>query len=148
MLDSRAYTEAFCIINLMSEEMRNKIPKKILDNIQKCMDEDYEFYIDEDEIENVELLEDTEKILSVLYTDYLSTDEERKIILNKEKVIANSKIKKNTIKTQKMFQDKNIANDINTEIEKNKSLINIEKLYSKILSFIKKIFRNWKKEKE
>lgn len=50
------------------------------------MDTNYEFYIDDD-IGDVELLEDTEKILSVLYTDYLVTDEERDIIKKKEKIL-------------------------------------------------------------
>ena len=50
------------------------------------MDTNYEFYIDDD-IGDVELLEDTEKILSVLYTDFLVTDEERDIIKKKEKIL-------------------------------------------------------------
>lgn len=140
MLDSKAYTEAFCIINLMTDEMRNKIPEKIMKNIQERLDKDYEFNIDKHDIENVELLEDTEKILSVLYTDYLSTEEERKVILNKENVIANSKIKENTIKTQKMFQEKSMLDDTNTNLENEKNLINIEKWHTKIFTFIKNFF--------
>ena len=82
MLNRKAYTEVYYIVNLMSEEMKNMIPEKVLNNIKNRMDKEYEFYIDEDDIENLELLEDTEKILSVLYTDYLSTEEERQIILD------------------------------------------------------------------
>ena len=60
MLNSKAYTEVFCIINLMTDEMKTKIPEKIMKNIQERMDINYEFYIYEEDIEDVELLEDTE----------------------------------------------------------------------------------------
>lgn len=86
MLDKKAYTEVFYIINEMSEELRSKIPSEIIKNIEKKMDRTYDFNIEED-IENAELLEDTEKILSVLYTDYLATDEEREVIKNKERIL-------------------------------------------------------------
>ena len=79
MLDKRAYTEAFYIINEMSYELRSKIPNEIIKKIESKMDTDYEFYIESD-IDDAELLEDTEKILSVLYTDYIATDEEREIL--------------------------------------------------------------------
>ena len=83
MLDKKAYTEVFYIINEMSEELRSKIPSEIIKNIENKMDRNYDFNI-EDDIENAELLEDTEKILSVIYTDYLASDEEREIIQKKE----------------------------------------------------------------
>ena len=140
MLSNKAYTEAFYIINLMSEEMKNKIPEKVINNIKNRMDEEYEFYIDEEDIENLELLEDTEKILSVLYTDYLSTEEERQIILNKEKMIASSKnkiIEKN-VEIKDVFSKK-----FEDDIQNNKKeLVNIEakKWYTRIFDFIKNVF--------
>ncbi len=87
MLQSKAYTEAYYIISKMSDEMRSKIPDKIINNIKSRMDKYYKFYIPNDDFENAVLLDDTEQILSVLYTDYLSTDEERKVILYKEKML-------------------------------------------------------------
>lgn len=145
MLSSKAYTETFYIINLMSEEMRNKIPKKILNNIKSRMDNEYEFFIDEDGIESAELLEETEKILSVLYTDYLATEEEREIILNKEKIISNSKISNqinNDIEIKEIFQERN-KKKITNENSKNTNELLImgkEKWYTKLFNFIKKIF--------
>ncbi len=145
MLSSKAYTETFYIINLMSEEMRNKIPKKILNNIKSRMDNEYEFFIDEDGIESAELLEDTEKILSVLYTDYLATEEEREIILNKEKIISNSKISNqinNDIEIKEIFLERN-KKKITNENSKNTNELLImgkEKWYTKLFNFIKKIF--------
>lgn len=141
MLDKMAYTEVFYIINEMSEEMKSKIPEKIMKNIQDRMDKNYEFYVDEENIENLKLLDDTEKILSVLYTDYFSTDEEKEIILNKEKIIANSrknkeieKIEINEIfsKTSRKTND-DIKNDINTELVNNSNM----KWFEKIKKFLK-----------
>ena len=85
-MESRAYTQAYYIIDSLSEELKSKIPQRILKAIESQMDKTYEFYVDDDDLENIELLEDTEKILSVIYTDYLATDEERKIIKNKERL--------------------------------------------------------------
>lgn len=132
MLDKKAYTEVFYIINEMSEEMRSKIPDKILKNIQARMDKEYKFYVDEDNIENIELLDDTEKILSVLYTDYFATYEERKIILNKEKIIKNAKNNK-TLELHEIFP--NNENNF-TEEQKSKEI----RKDIKIIKFLKKIF--------
>ena len=93
MLQSKAYTEAYYIISKMSDEMRSKIPDKIVNNIKSRMDKYYKFHIPNDDFENAVLLDDTEQILSVLYTDYLSTDEERKVILYKEKMLEEEKRK-------------------------------------------------------
>ena len=86
-MDAKAYTEVYNIITLMSDEYKEKIPNKIIEAIKYKMDKSYDFNIDIDNIENIELMEDTEKILSVIYTDYLSSQHERRIIKNKEKII-------------------------------------------------------------
>lgn len=68
MLDKRAYTEVYYILSNMSDEMRDRVPKKIVRNIKKRVDKNYDFKIDD--FSNVQLLDDTEKILAVLYNDY------------------------------------------------------------------------------
>ena len=111
MLSSKAYTEAYYLISSLSEELRNKIPEKILKNIQNRMDKKYDFNIKFEDYENVKLLEDTEKILSVIYTDYLATEEEREIILNKEKIIAQrNQMNLREIEINEIFREKkNVA---------------------------------------
>lgn len=86
-MESRAYTQAYVIIDNLSEELKKKIPQKIINAIKSKMDSSYQFNIEDEDIENIELLEDTEKLLSVIYTDYLATEEERKIIKGKERII-------------------------------------------------------------
>ena len=139
MLDKRAYTEAFYIINEMSEELKSKIPNEIIKNIESKMDTNYEFYIDDD-IDDAELLEDTEKILSVLYTDYLATDEERDIIKKKEKILqerANTEV--SDINIKEIFPKKQITEEKNlVEVTKNKWYTNILKFFKKFWSKLKK----------
>lgn len=91
MLQSKAYTEAFYLISQMSDEMRNKIPEKVLNNIKSRMDKNYIFNADNNDFEGTKLLEDTEKILSVIYTDYFSTEEEYEVIKYKEKILEREK---------------------------------------------------------
>ena len=79
MMDSKAYTEVYNIINCLSDEYKEKIPNKVIEAIKYKMDKNYEFNIDLDNINDLELMEDTERILSVLYTDYISSEEESKI---------------------------------------------------------------------
>jgi len=140
MLDKRAYTEAFYIINEMSDELKRKIPEEIIKNIECKMEKNYQFNID-DNIEDAELLEDTEKILSVLYTDYLSTEEEREIIKNKEKSlegnekISDIEIKEIFTKGPKAIEQEN--KDL-VEISKNKWYTNIFKIFKHILSKFRK----------
>ena len=86
-LNQKAYTQVSYIINNMSSELKNRIPKEIISMIEKRKDSSYN--IDVENIEDLNLLEDTEKILSVIYTDYIATVEEKEIIKNKEKIVKN-----------------------------------------------------------
>ena len=84
-LNPKAYTQVSYIINNMSIKLKNKIPKEIISIIEKNKDNTYKIKVEN--IEDLELLDDTEKILSVIYTDYIATDEEKRIIKNKEKLM-------------------------------------------------------------
>jgi len=78
---SKVYSEVYEIINMLSADEKAKIPEKWHEFIEIKRDKEYKLDVNN---EDIELLEDTEKILSVLYTDYLATEEERKIIQAKE----------------------------------------------------------------
>lgn len=81
-MDKRAYSEVNYIINNMPEEMKAKIPDDVIINIQNKMDKDYVVKIKD--IEYDELLPDTEKILAVLYADYIAPEEEIRFIKDTE----------------------------------------------------------------
>lgn len=141
MLDKKAYTEVFYIINEMSEELRSKIPSEIIKNIENKMDRNYDFNI-EDDIENAELLEDTEKILSVLYSDYFATNEERELIKNKEKILKEKQ--KSDLPKVKINENFPRNKEIKIEEEKTNLLTEIpkEKWYSRLLNVFRKFWGN------
>ena len=141
MLDKKAYTEVFYIINELSEELRSKIPSEIIKNIENKMDRNYDFNI-EDDIENAELLEDTEKILSVLYTDYFATNEERELIKNKEKILKEKQ--KSDLPKVKINEIFPRNKEVKIEEEKINLLTEIpkEKWYSRLLNVFRKFWGN------
>lgn len=83
-MEAKAYTQAYCVLQMLSEEDKKKIPEKLIEAIRNKMDNEYQFEVDTEDEEEPKLLVDTEKILSVVYTDYLATDEEKNVIKNKE----------------------------------------------------------------
>ena len=80
--DRRALAEVYNVLIMLNKENFDKIPKKMIQAIKNNMDTEYD--VQWNEIENGNLLEDTEKILAVLYTDYLATLEEKNIIMQLE----------------------------------------------------------------
>ena len=143
MVDTRAYTEVYYIINEMSQELRSLIPERIIQNIKSKMDINYEFNIEDEDIEEVELLEDTEKILSVLYSDYLATEEEKQVIKAKERAIAEERRPK--VEVRELFTNNKVkSNEIsNVNNKEENELIEIpkEKWYTKVMNFFKNLFR-------
>lgn len=71
----KALAEVYNVLIMLNKQNFEKIPIDIIQAIKNNMDTEYE--VEWKEIEEGKMLEDTEKILSVLYTDYLSTPEEK-----------------------------------------------------------------------
>lgn len=93
-MNRKAYTEVYRFIEMLPEELKRKIPDSLIKGIKNNMDTSYQFEIDDESLDDMELLEDTEKILSVIYTDYLASEDEKKIIKNKESSILKEKEQK------------------------------------------------------
>jgi len=128
MLSRKAYAESYYIINEMSDELKSKIPSHIIKNIQNKMDKNYKMNADN-------LLPDTEKILSVLYTDYIASDEERKIIKNKEKLVLKSNRKCiNKYPVKEIGTESNIIETKSIAVEVKK-----EKWYMNVFNFFKRL---------
>lgn len=137
-LDRKALTEVYSIIKLLEEDNFKKIPPNIVDAIRYNMDLKYE--VDYSKLMDNELLEDTKKILSVLYIDYLASYEERDIIYKMEnlKFSQNDDIFLNS-------KSKNIKYNTLNE-NNNQELIEIknESLIKKIISRLKNLFERRK----
>ena len=80
----KALAEVYNILIMLKKENFEKIPADIIMAIKNNMDVEYD--IKWEEIEEGKMLEDAEKILSVLYTDYLATPEEKKTIMQLETI--------------------------------------------------------------
>ena len=83
---SRAYSEVLEILEYISEEDYNKIPKSKIELFEKNADKDYIFYYDPEKTlteQNVSKI--AKGIIALLYRDYWATEEQRTIILQKQK---------------------------------------------------------------
>ena len=140
-LDRRALTEVYSIIKNLEESNLKKIPQNIVDAIRYNMDLKYE--VDYSKLNNNELLDDTKKILSVLYIDYLASYEERDVIYKMEnlKFASNDDIFLNS-------KSKNIKFDTLNENNKQEIIeikeIKQESFIQKIISRIKSLFKRGK----
>ena len=113
---------------MLSDKDKEKIPVKWYQLIEIKRDKDYKF---DARNEDVVLLPDTEKILSVIYTDYLATEYERKVIKAKE---------------NRFIHKKNNTEIKNKEVElkgeTSKSMIGYKNdLWNKMVNGIKNIFK-------
>lgn len=141
MIDCKVYSQVSYIINNMSEELKRKIPKDLINVIEKNKDNDYE--IEVEDIEELDLLEDTQKVLSVIYTDYIASDEEKLIIKNKEKII-NLKREEEKKKKYDVNVLKKQSEEQRVKLNKQSEIIVIkkEKWYITVLKKIKDLIKN------
>lgn len=155
---SLAYKELYLIILNLNKEMREKIPKNVVENIERKMDKTYDFNIEEGkDIFSIEYMLETKALFLELYTRYIAEDEEEFWEVYKEK--RNELFKKEIEKeylARKYDNDNNIiktedgideVNNEMKEVEEKKFLPSeirekniIEKLFKKIISVIKSIF--------
>lgn len=156
---SLAYKELYLIILNLNKEMREKIPKNVVENIERKMDKTYDFNIEEGkDIFSIEYMLETKALFLELYTRYIAEDEEEFWEVYKEK--RNELFKKEIEKeylVRKYDNDNNNSikiedgiDEVNNgmkEVEEKKFLPSeirekniIEKFFKKIISVIKSIF--------
>ncbi len=83
---SLAYKELYLIILNLNKEMREKIPKNVVENIERKMDKTYDFNIEEGkDIFSTEYMLETKALFLELYTRYIAEDEEEFWEVYKEK---------------------------------------------------------------
>ena len=145
---NQAFCEVLDIINHLSEDMYDKIPRSFMKILEKNKDINYNVNIDYSQsINDQNLLSDTRAILSLIYRDYICSKEERNRLLeldNKEieeheRLLAekykidfnkrNEQIKNNT-------ENQNSSKEIQSLTVESK-----EKWYIRIFNKILKIFK-------
>lgn len=130
--DRRALSEVYEVIIMLEDKELKKIPTRLIEAIKLNKDNDYE--VDFQNIEEGDMLPDTIKILSTLYTYYLASEEEKNVIF---KLINNPK-EQYQIKYP-IFKNKHIETK---EENKEQSMVVVKKenLIRKILNKIKMFF--------
>ena len=150
----RAYRELYVIISNLTEEIKEKIPKNVIENISRKMDRTYDFKLENNDIFNSEYMVETKALFLELYIRYIAEDEEEFWEVYKER--RNDLFKKQfeneyfVIKEESSIkiEDRNdIVNNIIEEKEEKSFLPSeirenniIEKFFNKIISVIKSIF--------
>lgn len=142
--DRKALTEVYEMLMEYEEGIEN-IPENILKVIEDNRDKEYVFDINE--IENIELMEETKRILTYIYTEFLSTGEEHEVLKQMEKMQYEKRKQleenKQIESLDEIFSSRKKENVENIEIkdlpaEYKESVM--MKIINKIIEKIKKIF--------
>lgn len=125
------YKQVYDVLSLLDT---SEIPENIIINLEENMDSVYKF-----DMKKEELLEEAKDILSAIYTDYLSSDEEKDVIKKLEKVYAEQL----EIDKRKKYNIDVFKKDINIETEStsNKLIEKKENIFERIIKFLKGIFK-------
>ena len=140
-----SYYEVLEILKLMDIEEVEKIPKNLLDFLNKNKAENYSFKINKNlPFENQKLKEETRVILAMLNLNYWSSEKHKKELLDL--------YKSNQEKYEKEIRDKYNSNSIiQKKIENNTLILNKdeqikkEKWYKKIYNQIIRIVKGFRK---
>lgn len=145
MIDyNKRLVEVSVILNHLNKSDYNKIPKEIIETIEKNKDIEYVWNYDETkELKNQNVSKDTIAILSYINMQYLLNEEQKiavqEIFNENQKKIEN--IKKEKYNADNLF--KNIRNEKNEVEKETQALVAykernfIEKLFDKIKSILK-----------
>lgn len=141
---ANAYSEVLEVLNHMSKEDYNKIPKDMLEMFQINCNNEYQFRYDlNKEFEEQGISKRAKLILAILFRDYWATP------YQKEKIIAKQNYERQKLEQQKfekynperLFENK--RQPIIEEVKNISSMIEVkkEKWYQKIFKVIKNLFK-------
>ena len=140
-----AFSEIDAIFELMPINLLNKIPEKFRNIIKNEKSANYKPIISEP-IEEYELKEETIIILALIYRDFLSTNEERKLLKlrDAEKIKEAEKELYEKYNPNNLFKKTNIASENNNKTSsssENQLIVYEEKWFKIIFNIIKNIFK-------
>ena len=135
MTYAKAFTELTEIINYFSDELKNKIPSEMKKNILSARDTEYIFKYDKNlPLYKQNILPETKNLLSIIYSDYLCEEEERKKWEEYDRFCIN---KQNEKKSEKYAT--NLFNKQNKK-EQKLDLVEVKEnnIIKRIIAFIKR----------
>ena len=142
MIDTRAFSEVYVILNQLDEESLKKIPEKIFNQIKENAKIEVD-YIDKNKpLEEINLMEETREFLAIISYYYFCDDEERQKwdeILNENERKYQEKLKQK-YNPNNMFKTK--QDNVNKEESKELDLVEYkEKFIVKLINKIKQFFK-------
>ncbi len=142
-LNARAYSEVYQIIQLLDDDLRNKLPDEVVLFFKENRDLEYEPYFNKyEDLENQKLLNETINVLAFLKLKYWCTTDEEKIFLKQlEKNDVEQTDDYETILRQNYYQKYN-REIVQKAQGEEKSLTSKNSLWTKIRSFFKNLFSN------
>lgn len=143
----KAFKEVIVILKFISKSNYDKIPKDVLKIMEKEQDLEYDYCIDfKNGFKEQKMSDITKAILANFYRDYWATNEERKKILNNEK-LQRTKIEnelKEIYNPDDIFKNRNKFKKYE-QLGQDKDLVIIEtKWYIKMFNMIKVYLKNRK----
>lgn len=147
---SIACTEVLTILKYISKDNYEKIPKEVIEVLEKTKDTTYYYSIDFSKgFDQQNITETSKAILANFYRDYWATEEERKDIIQKEQYERNKIEEEKNIKysTDNIFKDKYIQEK--KEIEQENRLVKYKEdrknIFIKIINYLKNIINHVKR---
>lgn len=139
---SNVACELLEIFKYFDKELKEKIPEKLKESLERISNKEHKFKIDKTkELNEQELLPQTKDILSVIYLKYCCTSDERASLINEME--ESQRLKE--LEKQKIYNPNDIfKSKEKQEMEESVQLISMEDIpwYRKIVGKISKIFKN------
>lgn len=137
-ITKQEFSEVYDIIFNM--ELYNKIPKSFIELIDNNRDTSYKVNIDYSKsINEQELKKGTRVLLSLIYRDYLCSEEERQTLIKKDK----EELKKAEEELRERYSPDNLFKNKSENKKENMQMVQIEKVsfWTKIINKIKIFFK-------
>ncbi|MBR3003108.1 MAG: hypothetical protein IKF38_06110 [Clostridia bacterium] len=136
-----AFSEVDAILNIMPSNLYNKIPLKFKQMISEYKNNSYNPRIEEP-VEDYELKDETQIILSLIYRDFLCSDEEKERLKARDA----QKLKEEDEQLREKYNPDNIFNNrkvenLETVTEPVAMMEYRESFFTRIINKIKNIFR-------
>ncbi len=137
---NQAFSEVYDIINHLDTKLYNKIPMSFIEMIKANKDNTYQPKINYNlSINKQNLLKDTRTILSLIYRDYICSDEKREELKYNDIMELKKQLEENAkeFNYDDIFKKKKeeVSIKLNNEIVQYK-----EKFFTKLINRIKKFF--------
>ena len=142
---NQSYSEVYDIIKHLDKKLYNKIPTGFIEMLRENMDNNYNVEIDYNKsINEQKLLKDTKIILSIIYRDYLCSEEKKKELIEKDKadLVRYENELREKYNPDKIFKNRIQENNTEKTRENTTAMVEYkENIFLKLIEFLKKIFK-------